>query len=209
MSVRKLKRTFKSLAIAAIIGAAPIVLSACQSVESGAMITDASFWQHMQTKLKNIKDISLSGRVKFSSPAQKFSATFQYSGQDSSNYTLRLSSTLGNELALLKVTPSSAMLTAAGRTISSPDAETLFASATELNLPLKEFHSLLIGIAPNEYSQFTPEGILMQSQVPGFIINYRNYMTVDKVALPSEIEVIGNNLHMMITPRNVQKIEYH
>lgn len=208
MSVRKLKRTFKSLAIAAIIGATPIVLSACQSVESGAMITYASFWQDMQTKLKNIKDISLSGRVKFSSPAQKFSATFQYSGQDSSNYTLRLSSTLGNELALLKVTPSSAMLTAAGRTISSPDAETLFATATELNLPLKEFHSLLIGIAPNEYSQFTPEGILMQSQVPGFIINYRNYMTVEKVALPSEIEVIGNNLHMMITPRNVQKIEY-
>ena len=100
------------------------------------------------------------------------------------------------------------MLTAAGRTISSPDAETLFATATELNLPLKEFHSLLIGIAPNEYSQFTPEGILMQSQVPGFIINYRNYMTVEKVALPGEIEVIGNNMHMMITPRNVQKIEY-
>ncbi len=203
-----LKRKLKSIAVAAAMAATPILLSACQNLESTSMTTDAAFWQGMQDKLKSLSQISMSGRVKFSSPAQRFSANFQYTGASSSEYTLKLTSSVGTEIATIEVTPSVSNLRTGGRTISAEDPETLFAQATDMQLPLREFHNLLVGIAPNSYSSFSPEGILLQTQVPGFVIEYRNYMTVQNIALPSEIEVTGYNMHIMINPRTVQKLEF-
>lgn len=208
-STFNLKRILKSMAVAAAMVATPLFLSACQNLESTSMTTDASFWQGMQDKLKSISQIGLSGRVKFSSPSQRFSANFQYSGSSVSEYTLKLTSSIGTEIATIEVTPTMANLRAGGRTLSAPDPETLLTQATDMQLPLRDFHNLLLGIAPNDYSTFSQDGILLQSQVPGFVVEYRNYMTVQNIALPSEIEVTGYNMHIMINPRTVQKLEFH
>ena len=181
-------------------------LSGCQSVPTGAMVRDAAFWQGRQDKLKAVKYLALTGRANVVHEDLRFSANYAYQGSSSHDYSLRLTSSIGTELASLKVTPQGAQLLAEGRLYEAPSAEELFAQVTPLKLPLDSFHELILGIAESS-SLFNPEGILVQTQVPNFVINYRNYQTVDDLAVPSEIELLGPGTRILLFTRNIQSLE--
>ena len=183
------------------------LMSGCQSIPTSAMVTDAAFWQGMQAKLKAVKAVSLFGRANIVHEDLRFSANYLYQGSDSRNYTLRLTSSLGSELAYLKVTPEAAQLLAQGKLFTAPSPQELFAQVVSMQLPLDEFHQRIMGIAPNAQSQFNEAGILVSSQVPGFVITYRNYQTVEDLALPSEIEIVGPNTRILLFTRTIQSLE--
>lgn len=185
-----------------------IGLNGCQSLETGDMVADAAFWQNMQNKLKNIASIKLKGRLSVAYTDTRFSATFRYEGSAADNYSLLLTSSFGTELAYFEVRPDHALLRAESRTITGSNAEEALAQITDMQLPLNELHALILGIAPNNASVFTPQGILYSSTVPGFNIIYRDYQTLGNLALPKEVEVNGTNTHIIITSRSIEELTF-
>lgn len=183
-----------------------VALTGCQTVPTGAMVTDAVFWQGMQDKLKAVKAVALSGRANVVHEDLRFSANYYYQGSSSHNYELRLTSSIGSELARLKVTPEGAQLFANGVFFQDRSASALFAQVTPLELPLDNFHELIMGIAGTN-SQFNSQGILFRTDVPNFMVTYRNYQTAEDLALPSEIEVVGANTRILLFTRSIQKLE--
>ena len=183
-----------------------VALAGCQSVPTGAMVTDAVFWQGMQDKLKAVKAVALSGRANVVHEDLRFSANYYYQGSSSHDYELRLTSSIGSELARLKVTPEGAQLFANGVFFQDRSASALFAQVTPLELPLDNFHELIMGIAGTN-SQFNSQGILFRTDVPNFEVTYRNYQTAEDLALPSEIEVVGANTRILLFTRSIQKLE--
>lgn len=185
-------------------------LNGCQSTSDlGAMSTQESFWQNMQSRVKAIKSITLTGRVKVAYKHDRFTTNFLYQGQDSNNYELRLLSGVGKELARIKVKDSKASLFSSGHLYEADNAQELFAQYMDIPLPLNEFHNLILGIAPNDMSVFNDFGILLQSQVDNYVANYRDSHTYQNVALPKEIEVLGPQLELLITTREIRDIEFN
>ena len=202
---RRSHRPWLRFGAAAVLGLS-VALSGCQSVPTGAMVTDAVFWQGMQDKLKAIKAITLSGRANVVHEDLRFSANYYYQGRSSHDYELRLTSSIGSELARLKVTAEGAQLFAEGRFFAAPSASELFAQVTPLELPLDNFHELILGIAAGD-SLFNETGILVSTRVPNFEITYRNYQTVEDLSLPREIEIVGVNTRILLFTRTIQKLE--
>lgn len=192
-----------SLALMTTIG-----LNGCSSVapSDGSMMS-SSQWQGMQERLKGIKSVSLSGRVAVKYAKERFSANFLYQGSSAENFTLRLSSSIGVQLAALQVTPQKAILKSSDQEYVADNAQELFAKVTNMNLPLNDFHKLILGIAPNNKSTFNSDGSLEQSIVPDFVINYRGFSTHGDLAIPNNIQVLGPDLEMVILSRKVQKLE--
>lgn len=184
-------------------------LNGCQSTtELGPITIQENFWANMQSRLKTIDSVTLTGNVKLTYNYDRISTNFRYQGQDINNYELRLVSGLGKELARIKVKDGKASLFSSGHLYEADSAKELVAQYMSLPLPLDEFHDLILGIAPNGMSNFNDFGVLLQSQVDDFTINYRDYYTYQNVAFPKEIEVLGPNLNAIINTREVKELNF-
>ena len=184
-------------------------LTGCQTpVQSGPLITDSNYWQGMQERLQDIKNLQLTGRVSLAYQSTRMSANFHYTTSGPQNYDLLLTTSMGITIAHLTVSPSGATLQADNKTFTADSAQELFAQTVGIPLPLNDFQDIIIGRAL-EQSAFTPEGILYTSVVPNFQITYRNYMSLptQHISLPNEIEVTGPELRLRVLTREVQHIE--
>lgn len=200
--------TFIGSVIMALALAVP--LSGCQSTQTSLPPTAApGFWQNMQGRVQAIKDITLTGRVLINHQRERFASNFYYQGYDAEHYELRLASSLGKEIARIKVAPGKATLFSSGHLYEATSASELAAKHLGMPLPLDDFHKLILGIAPNDKSLFNDFGILLQSQVDNLVINYNDYTSVQNVALPSEIQVLGPDLELKITTRDIRDIEFN
>lgn len=184
-------------------------LVGCQSTTPTPAPTAApGFWQNMQGRLQTIKDITLTGRAIISYQRDRMSCNFYYHGQDAQNYELRLASSIGNEIARIKVSPDKASLFSSGHLYEARSASELAATHLGMPLPLDDFHKLIMGIAPNEQSLFNNFGILLQSKVDDLVINYNDYQSYQNTALPKEIEVLGPQLELKLSIRDIRDVVF-
>lgn len=184
-------------------------LAGCQTaLESGPLITDASYWQSMQERLKTVSSVRLRGTVNISYQAERYSTNYVYQSSAPGSYSLQLVTSFGNKLADLKVTPTEAVLIADNHTFTAESAQELFAQVVKIPLPLDHFQSIILGQAL-ETSAFTSSGILYKSFVPNFEITYLDYLSLpeSQISLPKEIDVVGPELHLIIKTRAVEELK--
>lgn len=187
----------------------PLGLNGCQTaLESGPLITDQSYWQGMQERLQQIKSVQLRGNVSIAYKSDRFSTNFVYRSTAPCTYSLLLVSSLGSQLADLKVTPEAAVLIADNHTFTAQSPQELFAQVTKIPLPLDDFQSIIIGKALPS-STFTSNGILRTTTLPDFQVAYNDYLSLpeSQLSLPKEIEVLGPNLRLVVKTRAVEKLE--
>ena len=175
----------------------PLGLNGCQTaLESGPLITDQSYW------------VQLRGNVSIAYKSDRFSTNFVYRSTAPGTYSLLLVSSLGSQLADLKVTPEAAVLIADNHTFTAQSPQELFAQVVKIPLPLDDFQSIIIGKALPS-STFTSNGILRSTTLPDFQIFYNDYLSLpeSQLSLPKEIEVLGPSLRLVVKTRAVEKLE--
>lgn len=201
-------RTLRVLLASAVLGFGVIALNGCESTLSSTSIPkEAQYWYGMQSLLNRVEHIKLSGRANFAHGSDRFGTTFVYDGSASNNYTLDLRSSIGTRIAYLVVTPYEASLQADNHEFKAPTASELFKQTLDMDLPLDHFHEILLGIAL-ERSKFNENAILYESNTGNFKIIYRDFKSYGQIALPSDIEITGPNLRLIILPRAVQNLQF-
>lgn len=204
----KQNKLLRNSLLAAVVGMSVITLNGCQStLTSSEMPKEAQYWYGMQSLLHRVQHIKMSGRANFAHGSERFATTFVYDGTAANNYTLDLRSSLGTRIANLVVTPYEAVLQADGKEYRAPTASALFKQTLDMSLPLDHFHEILLGIAL-ERSKFNENAVLYESYTGDFKIVYRDFKSYGQIALPSDIEITGPNLRLIVLPRAVQQLEF-
>lgn len=187
----------------------PLSFTGCQNaIESGPLIYDQAYWQGMQERLQQISSVQLRGNVSVSYKSDNFSTNFIYSSDAPNNYQLHLINSFGASIADINVTPEKSTLLADQREFTAATPQELFTQALNMPLPLNDFTSIILGLALPS-STFTPQGILHTTTLPDFNITYNDYLSLtdSQISLPSEIEVTGPDLHLLVKTRAVQKLQ--
>lgn len=185
----------------------PFIITGCQApLESQAINTDPAFWQNMQERLATLDQVHLRGRFVYTSNSDKFSANFDYEYTAHNTYTLTLRSSLGSEIAKLIVTPQEAKLQTDSRQYTDSNPRQLFATAFDIQIPFEVLPELILGRAL-EYSIFTQQGILYQSQIDNFTVTYADYNTIGKLAIPKDFTVSSADMKLNLLTREVLKLQ--
>lgn len=199
----------RSAIVIALCSLLPLSFTACQNaIESGPLIYDQSYWQGMQERLQQISSIQLRGNVKVSYKTDTFSTNFVYTSDAPNNYQLLLVNYFGSTIADINVTPEKSTLLADQREFTAATPQDLFTQALNMPLPLNDFTSIILGLALSS-STFTPQGILYTTTLNEFNITYNNFLslTESQISLPSEIEITGPDLHLLVKTRAVQNLQ--
>ncbi len=196
--------TSRRFLAAAAISATALFFAGCQtSLEPQSVVSSPDYWQSMQQKLAALSHFSLSGRLGMTG-STRFSSNFTLNAEGDS-YTLELTSSFGNRLALLTVKPGKAILTADGKTYTATDAQSLFFDTFKLELPLSSLKGLVLGLI-GPASLLRPDGQLLSTAQDGFVVNYEEFQSFNGYALPTRMTALKDRMVLKIQVNEVASI---
>ncbi|WP_078751232.1 lipoprotein insertase outer membrane protein LolB [Enterovibrio nigricans] len=158
-------------------------------------------WEAHQAALSEIQHFTVKGKVAFISPEQRVSANFVWQ-QEGDTLSLRLSNFLGATLLKLDATPTHAELVDNdGKRYIGKNADKLLKSLTGIALPVDDMMFWIKGLpatgndyqlgADNRLASLSENNI--ESNKPGWQLDYVSYDANTASLLPSKIKMIKND----------------
>lgn len=152
-------------------------------------------WKQRQAQLSHLNQWSNSGVVGMRTPAESWSATYQWA-QQPAQFRLQLFAPLGaGSLLLTGNSQQTELITSKGEHYQSKDPQSLLLERTGWNLPVKLLRYWVLGVpAPGipsklSFDKFHRPTALKQS---GWSVNYQQYQVIDNIELPTRL-VLSNN----------------
>ncbi len=186
-------------------------LSGCQTaVQSGPLITDQSYWQGMQERLKTVSKVQLIGRTNIVHKSERYSANFMYTAQSPDTFSFKLSNSLGATLFELIVRPEQSCLILENSQYYAATAEELLVKMLGMDLPVSQLHQLILGMETKTgTSTYVQGGMLYTTAIENYTVTYRNYLSLPEhnISIPNDIEISGPDTNLIIKTRSVLNIE--
>lgn len=140
------------------------------------------------------------GRVALKSSQESGQASFVWKQKSPENIDLLIQGPLGKGRVDLDVSPKKTVLTMDGKTYEGTSPDELFFAITEINWPVSNMKSWLIGKPINEATQITmntkgkPESFVEN----GWTVQYDEWMTYKKRPVPKRITLTNNDVRLRI-----------
>ena len=173
-----------------------ILLSACAALPTTEQAVNSPYsqvWQQRVAALEQLQNWSVQGRVAVSDAGQGWQATVSWQ-QQAEQYAINLIGPLGQGRVVIEGDEQSVSMTTARGVIRAADPESLLAQTTtqERVLPVSGLRYWIRGLpVPESHLTKQPtidqQGRLLRLQQNGWVIEYPNYIQVEKVFLPQRI----------------------
>lgn len=184
-----------------------MTLAGCTTVQTP--VTQVN-WQAHQTKLEQLDQYRLSGKLGYISPQQRQSMNFQWI-KSPDKTDLRLTNFLGQTVLHLTVDSHGAKVeTYDDKVFTDPNPEVLITRLTGLVLPLKSLQDWIVGLPSNadDYILNTNNTLASLVKTLGgqrWLVTYTDYGEYPKgketLPLPTKLKLVQNQtkLHIVIT----------
>ncbi|SFU32064.1 lipoprotein insertase outer membrane protein LolB [Xenorhabdus koppenhoeferi] len=174
-----------------------VLLTACTVTQppAGTGSEDTPQWHAREQQLQKLEHYQTRGSFAYLANDKKVYARFFWQQYSSDNYKLLLLNPLGTTELELFVEPNMIQLTDSdGKKYLSNDPETLIYQLTDMNIPLDNLKSWIIGL-PGDANNFQLDANYLLKSVSDrksgevWRVNYQGYDTSTIPALPNRLEL--------------------
>lgn len=170
-----------------LISVALLLISACASRPEVQYAVNA---QSHQSKMQQVRNWQIRGKLAFRSEQDKFSANLNWRQQEE-DFRLNLSSFLGTNILLLEKHQGRVELQYDDQQYQHISATSLLSDLLGWNIPVEAISQWIKGRASAEArAEFSDNGLLSRLQTnDGWVVSYSDYRQTDNVLLPHLINL--------------------
>jgi outer membrane lipoprotein LolB len=185
-----IKRFIKALQFA---GLAVLSVACTQIPVRTSGIDPGQVWQARQQALSSLQSWNLTGRISIQAEQEGWHAAVRWN-QRATEYDIKLSSPLGQDVAQLYGDENSVVMRTSDGEDRAADPETLLYKRLGWRIPLSGLRFWALGLPDLTASAVTPQdreldslGRLMRLRQSGWEIDFRRYTSVGSIDLPDKI----------------------